>query len=56
VLVVGLGIVMPLIIQSLATSDRVPHTPIAPLLVLAGGLALRFVVVLAGQYSHWPGI
>ena len=54
VFVVGLGIVVPLIIQILATSHRIPHTPIGPLLVLAGGLALRFIFVLAGQYSHWP--
>ena len=28
--------------------------PIAPILVMLGGLALRFVIVYAGQYSHWP--
>jgi protein NrfD len=56
VVVVGLGIVMPLLIQSLAVSHRIIHTPIAPLLVLAGGLALRFVFVYAGQYSHWTGM
>jgi protein NrfD len=53
VLVVGLGIVVPLLIQSLAVSHRITHTPVAPLLVLIGGLALRFVIVYAGQYSHW---
>jgi formate-dependent nitrite reductase membrane component NrfD len=51
--VVGLGIVVPLIIQSLAVTHRVPHTPLAPVLVLLGGLALRFVIVSAGQVSHW---
>jgi len=51
--VVGLGIVLPLIIQSLAVTHRVPHTPLAPVLVLLGGLALRFVIVSAGQVSHW---
>jgi len=55
VLVVGLGIVVPLLIQSLAVSHRVAHTPVAPLLVLIGGLALRFVIVYAGQYSRWTG-
>ena len=49
VFVVGLGIVIPLFIQTLAVSHRIAHTPIAPLLVLAGGLALRFVIVYAGQ-------
>jgi formate-dependent nitrite reductase membrane component NrfD len=52
--VVGLGIVLPLVIQSLAVTHRVAHLPIAPLLVLMGGLALRFVIVSAGQYSRWP--
>ena len=56
VAVVGLGIVIPLLIQSLAASHRIVHTPLAPLLVLAGGLALRFVFVYAGQYSHWARI
>ena len=51
--VVGLGIVLPLIIQSLAVTHRIPHTPLAPVLVLLGGLALRFVIVSAGQVSHW---
>ena len=55
VLVVGLGIVVPLLIQSLAVSHRVAHTPVAPLLVLIGGLALRFVIVYAGQVSRWTG-
>jgi protein NrfD len=54
VLVVGFGIVVPLVIQVLAVSHRIAHTPLGPIFVLAGGLALRFVVVLAGQYSHWP--
>ena len=52
--VVGLGIVVPLVIQSLAVTGRVVHTPIPPVLVLLGGLALRFVIVSAGQLSHWP--
>jgi formate-dependent nitrite reductase membrane component NrfD len=45
---------VPLVIQVLAVSHRIAHTPLGPVFVLAGGLALRFVVVLAGQYSHWP--
>jgi formate-dependent nitrite reductase membrane component NrfD len=53
VFVVGLGIVIPLAIQSLVTSHRIGHTFVAPLLVMSGGLALRFVIVSAGQYSHW---
>jgi len=53
VLVIGFGIVIPLVIQVLAVSHRIAHTPLAPIFGLAGGLALRFVVVIAGQYSHW---
>jgi len=52
--VVGLGILLPLLIQTLAVTHRVAHTPLAPTLVLLGGLALRFVIVYAGQASHWP--
>jgi len=56
VLVVGLGILLPLLIQSLSLRHRIAHTPIAPVLVLLGGLALRFVVVYAGQWSRWPDL
>ncbi len=52
--VVGIGILFPLAIQSMAVTHRVTHTPVAPVLVLGGGLLLRFVFVLAGQASHWP--
>ncbi|MCU0252589.1 MAG: polysulfide reductase NrfD [Vicinamibacterales bacterium] len=56
VFVVGLGIVIPLIIQLLAVRHWIQHTPIAPIMVMAGGLALRWVLVLAGQVSRWePG-
>jgi formate-dependent nitrite reductase membrane component NrfD len=51
--VVGIGILLPLVIQSLAVTHRIAHTPIAPVLVLLGGLILRFVIVYAGQASHW---
>jgi formate-dependent nitrite reductase membrane component NrfD len=53
VFVVGLGIIIPLIIQLLAVNHKVKHTPIAPVLVILGGLILRFVIVYAGQVSHW---
>ena len=51
--VVGLGIAVPLLIQTLAVAHRVRHTPVAPLLVMAGGVLLRFVIVNAGQASRW---
>lgn len=56
VFVISLGIVIPLIIQSLAVGQRIRHTPAAPIMVIAGGLILRFVIVYAGQASHWTGI
>ncbi len=53
VFVVGLGVVIPLLIQLLAVNHKIKHTPIAPLMVIAGGLILRFIIVAAGQYSHY---
>ncbi len=53
VFVIGIGIIIPLIIQLLAVNHKIHHTPIAPLMVIVGGLILRFVIVSAGQYSHW---
>jgi protein NrfD len=53
VFVVGIGIALPLFIQSLAVRHNIAHTPVAPILVILGGLVLRFVIVNAGQVSHW---
>ena len=53
VVVIGMGILLPLAIQLLAVNHKVRHTAVAPLLVLFGGLTLRFVIVYAGQFSHW---
>jgi protein NrfD len=51
--VVGLGVVVPIVVQSMAVRHRVRHTPVAPLFVIGGGLVLRFVIVMAGQESRW---
>ncbi len=56
VFVIGLGILMPLYLQHLELIHRVKHTIAPSLLVLAGGLVLRFVLVGAGQASHWSSI
>jgi protein NrfD len=56
VFVVGLGLVVPLLIQSLAVSHRIKHTAVAPILVIVGGLILRFVIVNAGLLSHWTKV
>lgn len=53
VFVVGMGVFIPLIIQLLAVSHKIKHTPIAPIMVIIGGLILRFIIVQAGQYSHY---
>ena len=50
--VVGLGIVLPLALQGLELARRLPHTVAPALLVLAGGFALRWVMVQAGQASQ----
>jgi protein NrfD len=53
VLVVGLGLILPLSIETLELKGY--HVPaiIPALLVLVGGLILRFIVVDAGQTSRW---
>ena len=53
VFVIGMGIIIPLIIQLLAVNHKVKHTPVAPIMVIVGGLILRFVIVSAGQFSHY---
>jgi formate-dependent nitrite reductase membrane component NrfD len=53
VFVVGMGIIIPLIIQLLAVNQKIKHSPIAPIMVIVGGLVLRFLIVSAGQHSHW---
>jgi formate-dependent nitrite reductase membrane component NrfD len=50
--VIAAGILLPLALQALQLAHRMPHTVVPALLVLAGGLALRWVLVSAGQASH----
>ena len=56
VFVIGLGIFIPIVIQSLAVTHKIQHTPVAPILVISGGLILRFVIVYAGQFAGWVPI
>lgn len=51
--VIALGIVVPIALQALELSHRIPHTVLPALLVLVGGFALRWVLVNAGQASHF---
>ena len=53
VFVIGMGILVPLFLQLLAVNHKIKHSPVAPIMVIAGGLILRFVIVYAGQVSHW---
>lgn len=53
VLVVGLGLLLPVVIELLELRGRILSTRIPALLVLFGGLLLRFIVVEAGQVSQW---
>ena len=50
--VIAVGIATPLILQALQLAHRIPHTVIPAILVLVGGLTLRWVLVGAGQASH----
>jgi len=51
--VVILGILVPLFLQFLQSKHRIQQNLIPAILVLGGGLALRFVILYAGQASHW---
>jgi formate-dependent nitrite reductase membrane component NrfD len=51
-LVIGLGLLVPLALQALELGHRIPHTLAPACLVLAGGFALRWVLVGAGQASE----
>jgi formate-dependent nitrite reductase membrane component NrfD len=48
-LVVIAGLAVPLLLGALEVGLRLPMTRAAPVLVLAGGLALRWIMVAAGQ-------
>jgi formate-dependent nitrite reductase membrane component NrfD len=50
--IVGLGIVVPLVLQALEIGRRIPHTIVPAVLVLVGGFTLRWLMVNAGQASH----
>jgi protein NrfD len=52
-LVVGMGLILPLIIEVLELKGYHVSVKIPALLVLFGSLLLRFIVVDAGQTSRW---
>lgn len=51
-IVVGLGIVLPLVWQAAELSHKLAHTVVPAVLVLLGGFTLRWVMVNAGQLSE----
>jgi len=53
VFVVGIGILIPLILQFLQGMKLIRPSMLPALLVLMGGLILRFIFVYAGQESSW---
>ncbi len=53
IFVVGLGLVIPALLEVLELRKyKVPYI-VAPILVLSGGLILRFIMIHAGQLSRW---
>jgi formate-dependent nitrite reductase membrane component NrfD len=50
--VIVAGILVPLVLQWLELGHRIAHTVLPAILVLAGGFALRWVMVGAGQASE----
>ena len=53
IFVIGAGILLPLVLQTLELANRIQHTLAPAALVIFGGIALRFILVYAGQESHW---
>ena len=52
-LVVGMGLVIPLILELFEVNGaKIPHY-IVPVLVLVGGLIFRIIIVQAGQISSY---
>lgn len=55
-LVVVTGLLAPLGMALLERLRELPHTPLAPILVLFGGIALRVVLVSAGQATGFRAL
>lgn len=53
VFIIFLGILLPLVLQTLELRNRIRHTLAPSVLVIFNGILLRFVLVYAGQQSHW---
>ncbi len=49
--VVVLGLLVPLVMEAIEAKRHLPFAAILPVLILSGGLALRWVLLSAGQHS-----
>lgn len=54
IFIVGIGLLVPLFLEQLQIKGRAAHNLLPGVMVLTGGLALRVIVVLAGQASVVP--
>jgi len=54
VLVMGFGLIVPLILEQLQVKGKIAENEAPSLMVIFGGLALRAVIVFAGQASMIP--
>ena len=53
VFVVGIGLLIPAFIEILENQQRIKRSLVPAVLVLFGGIMLRFIIVDAGQFSSW---
>ena len=53
IFVVGMGLVLPALFEFMEMKNKKIPWMIAPVLVLFGGLMLRFIIAFAGQVSNW---
>lgn len=50
-LVVFMGLLVPLAMEAIEARRHLPFVALVPVLILAGGLALRWILLVAGQHS-----
>ena len=53
VLLVGIGLLLPLLLEMGEAGGRIRDSLAAPLLVLYGGFAFRVIIFFGGQMSAW---
>ena len=53
IFVVGMGLVLPALFELMEMRNRKIPRLVAPILVLFGGIMLRFLIAYAGQVSQW---